>query len=111
DGTCIRDYIHVNDLVNAHVLALKYLEEGGGSELFNLGNGKGFSVREVIETARRLTSRDIRAVDHDRRPGDPPKLIGSASKAGEKLGWKPEFTDIESIVSTAWKWHQKKWSA
>jgi UDP-glucose 4-epimerase len=111
DGTCVRDYIHVNDLAKAHVLALKYLDEHGRSELFNLGNGRGFSVRQVIETARRVTSRDIRSVDSDRRPGDPPALVGSASRAVETLGWEPEFPDIESIIRTAWKWHRKKWSA
>ncbi|MFN3639118.1 MAG: UDP-glucose 4-epimerase GalE [Chloroherpetonaceae bacterium] len=110
DGTCIRDYIHVTDLANAHVLGLKYLEEGGTSDVFNLGNGNGFSVREVIDTARKVTHREIPVVEGARRPGDPAKLIGSAEKAKRVLGWKPKFNHLETIISTAWKWHQKRFA-
>ena len=112
DGTCIRDYIHVSDLVNAHALALDYLQQGGESAAFNLGNGNGFSVQEVIETARRVTGRDIPLADAPRRPGDPPRLVADASKARSVLGWKPRFTDLETIVAHAWAWEQKwPWSA
>jgi UDP-glucose 4-epimerase len=110
DGTCIRDYIHVTDLANAHVLGLKYLEEGGTSDVFNLGNGNGFSVREVIDTARKVTRREIPVVEGARRAGDPAKLIGSAEKAKRVLGWKPKFNHLETIISTAWKWHQKRFA-
>ncbi len=110
DGTCIRDYIHVSDLADAHVLGLKYLENGGASDVFNLGNGNGFSVREVIETARRITGKEIRVVEGARRAGDPAKLIGSAEKAKQVLGWKPKFNQLETIIATAWKWHQKRFA-
>ncbi len=110
DGTCIRDYIHVTDLANAHVLGLKYLNEGGASDVFNLGNGNGFSVREVIDTARKVTGREIPVVEGARRAGDPAKLIGSAEKAKRVLGWKPKFNHLETIISTAWKWHQKRFA-
>lgn len=110
DGTCIRDYIHVTDLANAHVLGLKYLEKGGASDVFNLGNGNGFSVREVIETAGRITGRKIPFVESARRSGDPAKLIGSAEKATQVLGWKPKFNQLETIIATAWKWHQKRFA-
>jgi UDP-glucose 4-epimerase len=110
DGTCIRDYIHVSDLANAHVLGLKYLENGGESDVFNLGNGNGFSVREVIETARKVTDREIPVVEGARRPGDPAQLIGSAEKAKKILGWKPQFNQLETIIATAWKWHQKRFA-
>ncbi|MGQ9806511.1 MAG: UDP-glucose 4-epimerase GalE [Chlorobiales bacterium] len=111
DGTCIRDYIHVTDLANAHVLGLKYLEKGGASDVFNLGNGNGFSVREVIETAGRITGRKIPFVESARRSGDPAKLIGSAEKAKRVLGWKPKFNQLETIIATAWKWHQKRFAS
>jgi UDP-glucose 4-epimerase len=110
DGTCIRDYIHVTDLANAHVLGLKYLEKGGASDVFNLGNGNGFSVREVIEAAGRITGRKIPFVEGARRSGDPAKLIGSAEKAMRVLGWKPKFNQLETIIATAWKWHQKRFA-
>ncbi len=110
DGTCIRDYIHVTDLAHAHILGLKYLEQGGASDVFNLGNGNGFSVREVIETAKRVTGRNIPIVEGTRRPGDPAKLIGSAEKAKHVLGWKPKFDQLETIIATAWKWHQKRFA-
>jgi UDP-glucose 4-epimerase len=108
DGTCLRDYIHVNDLASAHILGLEYLLNGGKSDFFNLGNGGGFSVKEVIETARKITGREIKAVECDRRPGDPPVLVGSSKKAREILGWIPQYPDLESIISHAWQWHQKR---
>ncbi len=108
DGTCIRDYIHVMDLASAHVLGLEYLLQGGESNKFNLGNGSGFSVKQVIETARKITGREILAIEHDRRPGDPPALIGSGEKARTVLGWQPEYGDLEQIISHAWSWHQKR---
>lgn len=112
DGTCIRDYIHVIDLVDAHSLALDYLRHGGDSESFNLGNGNGFSVQEVINTARRVTGCEILVVDAPRRPGDPPRLVAEASKARSVLGWQPRFGDLETIVAHAWAWEQKwPWSA
>ena len=112
DGTCIRDYIHVADLVAAHALALDYLQLGGDSSAFNLGNGNGFSVQEVIETARQVTGREITVVDAARRPGDPPRLVADARKARSVLGWQPRFADLETILAHAWVWEQKwPWSA
>lgn len=108
DGTCIRDYIHVNDLAQAHILGLKYLLEGGESEVFNLGNGSGFSVREVIETAKKATAKEIKIEERDRRPGDPPILVGSSDKARKILGWQPEYPNLNEIISHAWQWHQKR---
>ena len=108
DGTCVRDYIHVSDLADAHVLGLEYLLKGGDSTFFNLGNGNGFSVKEVIETARQITGKEIKAIECDRRPGDPPALIGSADKARKVLGWKPQYTSIKDIMTHAWEWHQKR---
>ncbi len=107
DGTCIRDYIHVTDLADAHIKALKYLEAGGKSEVFNLGNGNGFSVREVIEEARKVTGKKIKATETERRPGDPPVLVGSSEKARKILKWQPEYDDLTKIISTAWEWHKK----
>jgi len=107
DGTCIRDYIHVTDLADAHIKALKYLENGGKSEVFNLGNGNGFSVREVIEEARKVTGKKIKATETGRRPGDPPILVGSSDKARKILKWKPKYDDLSKIISTAWEWHKK----
>lgn len=105
DGTCVRDYIHVTDLASAHILAVKYLLAGNESNTFNLGNGIGFTVKEVIETARAATGKDIAAKVSPRRAGDPAKLIASSAKAKEILGWNPEHEDLESIISSAWKWH------
>ena len=104
DGTCVRDYIHVKDLAEAHLLALEYLERGGSSDVFNLGNGAGYSVREIIETARRITGKEIKAVVEPRRGGDPSVLIASNKKAAEVLGWKPVL-GLDQIVSDAWAWH------
>lgn len=105
DGTAIRDYIHVSDLAEAHLLALDHLDSGGGSDAFNLGNGSGFSVNEVIAAARRVTGREINMANAPRRPGDPSKLIANAEKAGRILGWQPKITGIEEIIGSAWKWH------
>ena len=107
DGTCIRDYIHVSDLADAHVKALQYLENGGKSDYFNLGNGNGFSVKEVIDTAEKITGQKIIAVEDKRRPGDPPVLVGSSDKIRKKLKWKPKYDDLSMIINTAWKWHKK----
>lgn len=106
DGTCIRDYIHVTDLAQAHILAVKYLQNGGESDIFNLGNGIGFSVKEVIETARRVTQNAIPAKVTPRRAGDPAKLIASSDKAKKVLGWKPQHAELDEIISTAWNWHK-----
>lgn len=108
DGTCIRDYIHVTDLATAHILGLEYLLNSGKTDVFNLGNGKGFSVKEVIETAREITGKEIKAIECDRRPGDPPSLVGSGEKARTILGWNPEYPDIQNIITHAWNWHQKR---
>ena len=106
DGTCIRDYIHVCDLSDAHILALDYLMKGGESDVFNLGNGEGFTVREVIETARRVTGHPIPAEICPRRAGDPAQLVASSEKARSILGWKPRYNDLETIIQTAWDWHR-----
>lgn len=106
DGTCIRDYIHVTDLANAHILAVNYLKKGGESDVFNLGNGVGFSVKEVIETARKVTGHPIPAEINPRRAGDPAKLIASSNKAQKILGWKPCYNNLEQIISSAWLWHK-----
>lgn len=108
DGTCIRDYIHVTDLAEAHILGLEYLLKGGDSAIFNLGNGNGFSVRQVIDTARQVTGREIKVNLGDRRPGDPPILVGSSDKARNILGWEPKFPAIKEILTHAWQWHQKR---
>ena len=106
DGTCIRDYIHVTDLAQAHIFALEYLRKGNDSDIFNLGNGIGFSVKEVIETARKVTGHPIDAKICERRAGDPARLIASSEKAKMVLGWHPEHADLEEIISTAWNWHK-----
>jgi UDP-glucose 4-epimerase len=108
DGTCIRDYIHVNDLAQAHVLGIDYLLAGGETGVFNLGNGNGFSVKEVIETARQVTGKEIMVVESDRRPGDPPVLVGSSEKARKILGWQPQYPGLEDILTHAWQWHQQR---
>ena len=105
DGTCIRDYIHITDLADAHIRALDYLENGGKSTYYNLGNGNGFSVKEVIETARKVTGIDIPAKVEGRRPGDPATLVASSDKIKRELGWKPRYDTLEEIVASAWKWH------
>lgn len=107
DGSCIRDYIHVYDLATAHLLALHHLEAGKESQFFNLGNEKGTSVLEVVDSVKRVTRRNLKVTLTDRRPGDPAKLVGSSQKAQEVLGWKPIYGDIDVIVEHAWKWHEK----
>jgi len=107
DGTCIRDYIHVTDLANAHILALRKLEQENISGIYNLGNGNGYSVREVIETVKKVTGRKTAAVDSPRRPGDPARLVASSDKIKKELGWTPKYPDLETIVETAWEWHRK----
>lgn len=104
DGTCVRDYIHVRDLAQAHLLALEYLDNGGKSDVFNLGSGDGYSVKEIIDTARKITGREIPAIVEPRRAGDPSILIASNKKAAEVLGWKPE-RGLETIIADAWNWH------
>ncbi len=106
DGTCVRDYIHVTDLAQAHILALDYLMAGGRSDVFNLGNGVGFTVKEVIDVARKVTGDDINVEIAPRRAGDPAMLIASSQKAISILGWKPKFDSLETIVSSAWNWHR-----
>jgi UDP-glucose 4-epimerase len=113
DGTCIRDYIHVSDLADAHLLALQALETDVAAKsrlVFNLGNGHGFSVREVIESARRVTGHPIPAEVHPRRPGDPAVLVASSEKAILELDWKPAYAELDEIVRTAWIWHQKRYA-
>lgn len=107
DGTCIRDYIHVTDLAEAHVLALEHLLAGGESRSYNLGNGQGYSVREVVEKARSLTGRPIPALEARRRWGDPAVLVGSSDRIRAELGWEPRFADLPSILETAWNWHRR----
>ena len=106
DGTCIRDYIHVTDLAEAHILAVEYLANGGESDNFNLGNGVGYSVREVIETARNVTGHPIPATEVPRRAGDPASLVASGEKAKRVLGWKPKIKQLDEIIASAWKWHK-----
>ena len=106
DGTCIRDYIHVTDLAQAHILAVKYLTNGGKSDIFNLGNGIGYSVREVIETARKVTGHPIPVTETPRRAGDPARLVASSEKAKTILGWNPVHNSLEEIIASAWKWHK-----
>jgi UDP-glucose-4-epimerase GalE len=106
DGTNIRDYIHITDLVSAHLLALNALENKE-SMLYNLGNGAGYSVREVIDTARKVTGHPIPAVEAPRRPGDAPRLVASSEKIRKELGWQPKYPNLEEIIASAWEWHQK----
>jgi len=106
DGTCVRDYVHISDLAQAHLLALEALE-AKPKQIYNLGNGRGFSVREVIETARKVTGHKIRALETPRRPGDPAVLVASSEKIQNELGWKPEHAELEQIIASAWAWHQK----
>jgi len=106
DGTCVRDYIHVNDLAQAHILAMEYLRNGGESDIFNLGNGVGFTVKEVVDVARKVTGHPIPARMEERRAGDPSTLIASSKKAKEILGWNPKYNNLETIIATAWNWHK-----
>jgi UDP-glucose 4-epimerase len=108
DGTCIRDYIHVCDLASAHVLGLKYLLAGNASNVFNLGNGNGFSVKQVLDTVAHVTGKNLRINYGDRRPGDPAMLVSSSDKAQHILNWLSQFSDLGTIVSHAWQWHQSR---
>lgn len=105
DGSCVRDYVHVSDLASAHLLALNRLREGKKSAVYNLGNGKGFSVKEVINIVREVTGKEIKAEVTERRPGDPAVLVASSRKAIKELGWKPEFNHLHKIIEDAWRWH------
>jgi len=106
DGTCVRDYIHVSDLADAHIKSVEYLNNDGASNVFNLGNGQGFSVKQVIETAVKVTGRDIPVKFEARRSGDPAVLVASSDKARSVLGWKPSYNQLEDIISGAWQWHE-----
>lgn len=108
DGTCIRDYIHVDDLINAHLLALGYLASGGVSRVFNCGYGKGYSVREVVEMAKKVTGIDFPVTETDRRAGDPPALVADSSRIRKELGWEPSSDDLGFIIRTAWEWEKKR---
>ncbi|MCL4472129.1 MAG: UDP-glucose 4-epimerase GalE [Gammaproteobacteria bacterium] len=108
DGTCVRDYVHVSDLAQAHLLALEALLSGGNSAVYNLGNNKGYSVREVIEVARKVTAHPIPALESGRRAGDPAVLVASSGRIRQELGWRPRYEDLETIVKTAWAWHRKE---
>jgi UDP-glucose 4-epimerase len=108
DGTCIRDYVHVEDLAQAHLLGLKHLLDGGESKFYNLGSGKGYSNKQVMETAKEVTGVDFKVVYGPRREGDPDKLLASSEKIKQELGWKPQYTDLKEIIQTAWNWQQKK---
>lgn len=107
DGTCIRDYVHVVDLIDAHILALEYLQAGNSSNTFNLGSSTGFSVKQMLEAAREVTGKEIPATVVSRRAGDPSTLIAASDKAREVLGWKPQYTDVNKIIESAWNWHVK----
>ena len=107
DGTCIRDYIHVMDIAEAHLVALEYLLDGGESDVFNCGYGHGFSVKEVVETVKKVTGREFKVIETERRSGDPPFLVADNSKIKEKLQWKPKYDDLEFIIKTAWDWENK----
>lgn len=106
DGTCIRDYVHVTDLVEAHVLGLKWLEKGGSDQILNIGTGNGFSVREVIESAEKITNRSVKVLERARRDGDCTKLVAGSNLAGEILGWHPKRSSLDQIISDAWRWHK-----
>ena len=106
DGTCIRDYVHVCDLVDAHVLGLKWLQDGKGSRVFNLGTGSGFSVREVLDHSRAVTNQTVPHEIGARRPGDCTKLVSGSSRAEEELGWEPKRSTLDKMIADAWKWHQ-----
>jgi UDP-glucose 4-epimerase len=110
DGTCVRDYIHVSDLAEAHLLALNALSEARSRLIYNIGNGHGFTVLEVIESVRRVTGKPIAIEEFDRRPGDPAVLVASSEKIKGELGWKPKFAELDQIIASAWEWHQQRYS-
>lgn len=107
DGTCIRDYIHINDLCSAHLLGMEHLVNGGESRAYNMGNGQGYSIKEVIDVAKKVTGKDFKVVLGGRRAGDPARLVADSKKLQSELGWKPEYTDLETIIRHAWQWEQK----
>lgn len=107
DGTCIRNYIHVMDLAQAHVLALQALEADAETTAYNLDNGNGFSVREVIDASRKIAGKPINDVEGERRPGDPSRLVGDAQRLRDELNWQSEYAELETIIDTAWQWHQR----
>lgn len=107
DGSCVRDYVHVNDIAQAHIEGLRYLEDGGDSDVFNIGNNNGFSVKEVIDISKKVTGVDFPVKIEGRRAGDPAELVADSHKIHDILGWTPEYDNLESIIETAWKWHQK----
>jgi len=107
DGTCVRDYIHINDLCSAHLLALEYLVKGGDSKAYNMGNGQGYSIKELIDVARKVTGNDFEVVSGPRRDGDPARLVADSKLLQAELGWKPEYPELENIISHAWKWEQR----
>ena len=107
DGTCVRDYIHVTDLADAHLKAFEHIKTTNKSDSFNLGNDIGYSVRDIINTVKKVSKKDFRVIETERRAGDPAVLISSSRKASDMLGWKPRYADIETIIETAWKWHRK----
>ena len=111
DGTCLRDYVHVTDLAKAHLLALSALMDGASSNVYNLGNSRGYSVREVIDLARKVTGRDIPAREEENRPGDPAVLVADSAKIRRELAWQPAYEDLESIIKTAWEWHRREAAA
>jgi len=108
DGTCIRDYVHVDDLADAHVLSLQYLLDGGKNDIFNCGYGRGYSVREVVMATRKITGMDITVHEADRRMGDPPSLVADSSKLKTSLMWRPRYDSLEYIIQTAWEWERKR---
>jgi UDP-glucose 4-epimerase len=110
DGTCVRDYIHVRDLAEAHLLALAALSEARGGLIYNIGNAQGFTVLEVIDSVRRVTGRPIAIEEHNRRPGDPAVLVASSEKIKSELGWKPQFEELDQIIASAWEWHQQRYA-
>jgi UDP-glucose 4-epimerase len=109
DGTCIRDYIHVRDLAEAHLLALQALDRDSRL-IYNIGNGQGFTVLEVIESVRRVTGKSIPVEELERRPGDPAVLVASSEKIKKDLGWTPQFAELDKIIASAWEWHQKRYA-
>jgi UDP-glucose 4-epimerase len=108
DGTCVRDYVHVNDLADAHIKSYEYLVAGGESDAFNLGNGIGYSIKDIIETSKKVTGKEITVKQGALRQGDPPSLYASSAKIKQILNWEPKFNDIAQIISTAWEWHKKR---
>ena len=110
DGTCVRDYIHVRDLAEAHLLALGALTEAKSRLIYNIGNGQGFTVLEVIDSVRRVTGRPIAVEEHNRRPGDPAVLVASSERIKSELGWKPQFAALDQIIASAWEWHQQRYA-